>query len=234
MIAGERNDRAEGSGFDAGDDADAVEDLLPEIQDGRVFGILVGAQVHFHIEDTGGLEAGADLNEVVEAFEHESSADEEHEGERGFGDGQRATEAMLGARGSRGASAAFQSFLQFRAGGLERGYEPEGKGDENDHGGSEEEDAEVHANAHGLQRIGGQQISQAGDSPSSQDYSEDAAAECEHEVFRQHLTNDAAAAGTEREAQSDFPGAGGAAHEEEVGNVHAGNEQDEDDGAEEN
>ena len=80
MSTGERNVRAQGSGFNAGDDANAVEDLLPEIQDGRIFGILVGAQVHFHVEEASGLETGADLNQMVEAFEHEAGTVEEDEG----------------------------------------------------------------------------------------------------------------------------------------------------------
>src|SRR5271156_4646422 len=78
VIARERNDGADGGGFDAGNLPDAVEKLLPEIQDGRIFGVLVAAQIHFHGEDAGGLEAGADLNQMVEAPEHQSGADEKY------------------------------------------------------------------------------------------------------------------------------------------------------------
>src|SRR5580693_1530659 len=151
MIAGERDNGAEGSRLDAGDDADAVEDLLPEIQDGRIFGILVAAQVHFHVEDACRLEAGADLNEMVEALEHQSSTNEEDQRQSSFGDGERAPQTMLAARRSGAAAAFFQSFVQIRPRGLERGDESEGEGYENDHRGSKEEDAEVHAHAHGLQ-----------------------------------------------------------------------------------
>src|SRR5271154_6682389 len=121
----------------------AVEDLLPEIQDGRIFGILVGAQIHFHGEDAGGLEAGADLNQMVEALEHQSGAYQEDEGQSGFGDGERAAQTMLSGGGSGAASTFFQGFVQVRAGGVECGDESEGKGHENDDRRSEKEDAEV-------------------------------------------------------------------------------------------
>ncbi len=62
--------RADGGGFDAGDYANALENLLPEIQDGRIFGILVGAQIHFHGQDAGRLESRTDLNQMVEALQH--------------------------------------------------------------------------------------------------------------------------------------------------------------------
>jgi hypothetical protein len=80
VVTGERNYGSESSRFDAGDDADTVEDLLPEIQDGRIFGILLGAQIHFHGQDVGWLEPGADLNQMVEALEHQAGAYQEHEG----------------------------------------------------------------------------------------------------------------------------------------------------------
>src|SRR6202041_2339189 len=121
-----------------------------EIQDGGIFGILVAAQVHFHVEDAGGLEAGTDLNQMIEAFEHQASADEENQSERGFGDGERAAQTMLCRSGGCAAAAFFQSRLQIRAGGLQRRDESESESYQNDDDGGEEEDARVHAHAHRL------------------------------------------------------------------------------------
>jgi hypothetical protein len=87
---------------------------------------------------------------MVEALEHQPGTDEEDECQSSLGDGEGAAQAMLGGSGGCAATAFFQSFVQIRASGLERGDESEGKGDENDHGDRKEEDAEVHADAHRL------------------------------------------------------------------------------------
>src|SRR5580704_12893585 len=121
----------------------------------------------------------------------------------------------------------FQSCLQIRMGGLERGNESESECYKDDGDGGEEEDAEVHAHAHRLNRVSGQQMTQPGDAPRSQDDAEDAAAECEDEAFGEHLTNEAAAAGAECLAQRDFACARGAAHQEQIGNVDAGDRSEE-------
>jgi hypothetical protein len=52
------------------------------------------------------------------------------------------------------------------------------------------------------------------------------AAEQRHDkTLRQHLTDDAAATGTDRKAQRDFPGTAGATHEKQICHVRARDEQ---------
>ena len=155
---------------------------------------------------------------MVEAFEHEPSADEEHEG--------KAVSAMASAPRRRCWAElevalrppSFRVSCKSGARGMERGDEPEEEGDENDHGGSEEENAEVHANANGLQRFSGQRIPRL-KFPTLRGLFRGCRRERERRGFPSHLADDPAAGWRQSEAQRDFPGAGGATHEEEIGDV---------------
>ena len=124
----------------------------------------------------------------------------------------------------------FERVDEIGARGLERGAERE---NERGHEAEQERDAEhacirLHVEREGL-------AVQAGDgrerpdeqvvAPDRDEQAERAAGAGEHEALDEQLANDAPAVGAEREAERDFLSAAGAAREEHVGEIEAGDEE---------
>ncbi len=118
----------------------------------------------------------------------------------------------------------------FGARGGEGGCEAEEKcGEERDAEG-EEQDGQIRRGSHGDVVVALAEEGDEGAGGGEGDAeSEEAAGEGEEEGFDEALADDACAAGAEGEASGDFALAGGGAGEEEVGEVGAGDEKNEND-----
>ena len=69
-------------------------------------GIARAGKREFEHKDAGGIEAGIDFEQVEKCADEQAGGDDENEGERNFGDEQRAADFLAGWSGT-GALAAF-------------------------------------------------------------------------------------------------------------------------------
>ena len=180
------------------------------------------------------VKPGIDVAQRLEGADHEAGTDQQHEGERHLHDHQDAARAMAFAalaerRGRR------------RAGDCEmcgRAYLKTGMRPKTSPAASEM--ARVKASTTGsmamlsrrgrLAELGGGEGAQGGVGEAR---AEGSAGEGEDQAFEQKFAGDAAPAGAEGGADGEFLAAAVGAHEEEVGDVGAGNQQDHADGAHE-
>ena len=83
-------------------------------------------------------------------------------------------------------------------------------------------------------QVGGADGEQGANADVADKKAEDASAEREHEALGEQLANDADAAGTHGSADGELPLAAGGTHEQQIGDVGAGDEQDEAHSSEQN
>ena len=205
---------ADGSGGrDSGDGADAGQQAF----DGRG---PVLRQHQLGRDDAIGAETGRGAESAQDALHQERGADQETDGERGLGDHQDAAEALALGEAADG-------------GGEERGNEAEEERGQERHTGGEGGDARVEADlgeARKVRRaVGAQQI----DTPEGDPDGGRAGEGREQQVLGEELAEDPAAAGADGGSDGELALAGAVAGEEEVGDVHAGDQDDEADRAEE-
>ncbi len=211
---------------------------------GRLGAIAVqhAARIETHREDALGPESRVVAGEARETARQKPRADEQHEGE---GDLQRNEDPAQGqpppaGAGDRSRAAFLQRGAQIRPSGMERGRHPEDETREERDGEREDEHA-------GVELDGGEAKQERRvpdarealdpreglDAPEGQQDARDAARDGEDDAFRQHLADDAPAAGADREADRHLPTARRGAREEQCRDVRAGDEENEGDGAEE-
>ena len=174
----------------------------------------------------GGVEFEVAVLELAEALREEGCADEEHEGERGLKDDERA----LRQRGSGGSCACAAAK---GVGGLGLCGDPCGSDAEEDAGDERERDGEADDGGRGRGIDGdvgcsgeGEREQHAGSRVGDDDAGD--AAECgEDEAFGEELPDDAPPRGAEGGADGHLGAAGHAANEQQIGDVGAGDEQDE-------
>src|SRR5208282_360033 len=68
VIVCQRNYGSHRRTFNSRHNADAIEYLLPEIQDGRILRILLRAQIHSHGQHAVGTKSRIDLQQAIETF----------------------------------------------------------------------------------------------------------------------------------------------------------------------
>ena len=221
------------SGRDAGQLANTRQSLLDQLAaNGGVLG--AGAlQRHTADDDVVGCEAELDAGQFHERPDEQAGAHQQHDRERDLRNRHRPAEhGGTRARRRAGAESRSRSHAQQRERRCKTEDEP---GDER-HRRRHEEDAPVQGHRAAGQQLardvfgdGGQQeLCRAGRDEQAQQRS----GHREHHRFGQHVTNDAAPAGAERCARGDLAMTGDGARKIEIGDVHAGDQQQERDGAE--
>src|SRR5580704_15048491 len=122
-------------------------------------------------------------------------------------------------------SAALQCFLDARLRSLPRRNEAEGDGNEYYHRAAEEQDAAVHSNDCALKHVHRNQPAQPLNSESSHKNSQAAAEKSEEKTLGEHLTDQPFTARAAGLADGNFSGPGRSAHEKQIGDVDAGDEE---------
>ena len=176
------------------------------------------------------IEAGIDALEMQHGVDHEPGADQEDHGEGDFGDGQGIASHGAGGAGVL-ALALAQDHVQIGTRGLDgRGETDQNRGGERNSQ-SEEQHSAVEANFAGVWKIAGEREQELNATVGKRD-AENAAHQRKNSAFRQQLRNQAGAACAEGDAQGVFLASRFGAELEQIRDVHAGDQQDEADGAE--
>ena len=216
---------------DAGNNSDVGEDVA--IVGGYLIGIF-GARIRdreVEGEDVIGLDSEIDVGEIPEAVDGEAGTGQKGEREGEFADDENAAEEMLAGAGA-GATALLEGLSGIDARCIPGGSETGEKAGQRGSGKSEEQDRDVEAQV----GLGGQRVGRHGGDKPFQHGIADAHAECstgerEQQALGEQLAEDGAAASAERAAHRQFLLAGHAASQQQIGDVDAGDEEHETDGA---
>ena len=214
-------------GLDARQSADARLDLLKSVAETRVFGLETGGVgVDLQAQDVLAIEAGVDAAEVNEAAQEESGADHENQGESDLGDDEPSGKETLCARGA-GSATILEGVGEMEARGAEGGdgAEEDGGGDGESEGEAEQAKIEADIERESFEAAG-DHAEQQPVGGSGEGDAERAADQGEDQALGKELPDDARAPRTERLANSKFACACGRAGEQEIGDVGAGDEQD--------
>ena len=236
VAAFERKAAGEGGDFDAGDGIEALAAIVGDLGDAGGLFELVAGEGHFESEDVAGIEAGVDLAESNEGADEECGSDEENESERDFADDKQGAGLALAEAGAGAVAAFLKGGVEVGARGADGGEESEENAGEEGDAEGESEDAPVDTDGGSMfadaGKAGGADGEQGANAGVAEDEAEDAAGEGEDDAFGQQLTDDARAARAHGGANGEFTLAAGGADKQKVGDVGAGDEENEADGAE--
>ena len=225
--AGREHSRRAGR-FDTGDVREARNQLLE-----KAACFLLLRELHLRQADAEG-ECVARIHSEIgildrhEAAEHQAGADQERERERDFGDDEDVAHALRFSAGCANATAFLQCIDQLRLRCLQRGKQSEDDARENAGREREHEDAPVELEANPERKFAGNRRDHQVDAPDSEDQTEDAAGESEHQAFREQAADDCTAARAERATHRDFTRPRRAAGEEKIRDVRARDQVHED------
>ena len=171
------------------------------------------------------IEAGIDIVEVDETADEEAGADQQNQREGDLDDDERFGKRSFGRAGA-GGTAVLEDVGELEASGAESGKSAEEKCSANGNGEGEEQKARVDGDIERQHvRTGGdhaeeKMICQHGDSDA-----ERAAESGEQQRFCEELTDEARTPGAECLADGELASAGGGASKQQVGDVGAGDQQ---------
>jgi hypothetical protein len=181
------------------------------------------------------VEAGIDRAQRDEGADEERSADEQHQRQPHLGHDEQGTYLVLTKPAARLPAALLDCRVEVDARRLHGRNQPEDQAGHERHGGGERQhspiDADpgaVNADAWDVAGVDGEQRPDADDADRQP---ENAAHRRQQDALGQQLANDPAAAGADRRTNRDLAPAHGRAHEQQVRDVRAGDQQDEDDRA---
>ena len=136
--------------------------------------------------------------------------------------------------GGKVAAGLAQGGADFGAGHSPGGRKSGEQGTEEDAGGGEEESSRVEMKIAALQQGRGADFGEKHQGEKRDGDSGGASGCGQYQAFGEELANEAEARGSEGDADGDFLAAGGGAGEQQIGDVGAGHQQDESDGAQDN
>ena len=230
-VARDRNvvDRADGRG--SRDRGEAIEDLAVEgrPQSGRRVAGARDGDLERH--DARRVPAGVDRLQGEEAPRHQAGADQQDDRDRDLGGDEDVAQAAALAPGP-GAASFVERVLEPDGGGLERGRESEEDARDERDGEGGEEDARVQAHLGQARDAFRGERHEDLQRPRPERRAGHAAGHREDERLREELADRAPAAGAEGRAQRDLPLPRRGPGEEHVGDVRAGDREDEADGGE--
>ena len=221
-------------GHDAAERADAFEHALHKRRASLGLPVLRGKEEHSEREHVLGAEAGIDALKLDEAAHHEPGAGDEEERNRDLGDDQGAAQAPVS--GARGTASDVERLGQFPPADLQAGNqaeaEPASQRDERREGehGAVDPDL-VHARQRKARR---KQPQDRAHSPVREHKSQRPAEGGELQALDQELVQEPRAAGAERHPDRHLAGSHRRAHQEQVGDVRASDQEDAAHGAKQN
>ena len=178
-----------------------------------------------------GIHPGVGLLELYEAARRQAADDEQHERERQLQHDEAAAHPVGLARPSAAARAVLQLVREVGPGNVQRGKQA--KDEARAHGGGDDErgHAPVGVEAQPVGYLGNEAEHEV-EFPKRQHEAREPAENAEQQALREHLQDDPAAAGAESKPYRNLPMARGAAREQEVGDIGAGDKQQGDHGPE--
>ncbi len=215
---------------------DAIADVAEKPIDRFVLAVLGAVGGDLHGEDVVGGEARRDGLQADETADEEPGADQQHQREREFGNHQQAAQAVARqtqtAVALTAAAGGFERRVQVHFDGAPGGGDAEEKaGDEGDAEG-EGQNGAVDGDVLQPRNVAGIDGAHHVEGPLGDEEAGGAAHDGEQKAFGQQLADDAQAARAQRGADGDFLFAGGGAREQQVGDVGAGDQQNQRDRAE--
>src|SRR5437868_10324615 len=182
-------------------------------------------------EDVVLVEAGLDGLEIPEAAEHEAGADEQHEGKSYFDDDEGGAGFAGAAVGVGAAEALLKGFVDVAFGHAPGGEEAREDAGCDGEGEGEGEDGGVEADVADAGQFVGEEFDEQLYAVVGGDEAEGASADGDDEGFAEKLLDDARAGCAHGGADGDLFAPGEGAGEDEVGDIGAGDEEDESDGS---
>jgi hypothetical protein len=202
-----------------------LEEAGIEAGDRGVVLVARGRQRELRGDHAARIEADLETGQAHEAAQEQAGADEQGERQRHLGAHQDAAEDVAVA--DERAPALAQRRRQVGLRGAQRRHQPEDERAAEGDGEGEDQRAGVHVERDHRRDAGDR--AQDVDAPRGQQRPEGAGDHRQDEALEHELADDAAAAGAERGAHGDLVAARGAAREQQVGDVGAGDEEDEHD-----
>ena len=226
ITAGEREEEARGGALHAGDHGERGLQLA--LERGALFGLLSGpAAEELESEQVTGVEAGLDAPKREEAAEHEPAADQQDEAERHFRDDHSVAQPA-GAAESCVAAAAAQHLGDIGARGApgRDGAEDGGGGERGEQG--EPDCGGIDGDGIEARQVGGRERAQLTDGERGQRDTRGAPGDGEYQRLRKHLDQEPPPVAAERGPHGQFALAQRGAHQQQVGHIRAGDEEQED------
>ncbi len=233
LVAVGGQEGGEAGGFDAGQRAEAAEEILIELVDGGLRCVLLVGQAVVGDEGVVGVVAEAGLAHFLKAAQQEAGGGKKDEGDGDLGDDEAGAEARVSGAGGAGASAFFEGVVEAGAHGGEGGGDSADDAGDDAEGEGEDSDLPVERDVGDEGEVFGEAADADFEGDGGEDESDDAAGDAEDEAFEKRLAEEGGAAGAEGEADGHFAAAADGADEEKSGEVGAGDEQDDGDGEEE-
>ena len=193
-------------------------------------------QRHPHRQHVGGVESRLDGAERHRRANQQSGPDEQNQRQRHFHDHEDRARLVLAEAGAGSAGAFLERRAEIRARRLNRGNETEDDAGERAIPASvKSDDPPVHSHQRAAfadaGQIGGVDRQQRANARHAEREAEDAADQRQHDAFGEQLPHDAAAPGAQGRAHRNLAPASGRAHEQQVRDVRARDQQHEADGA---
>ena len=224
----ERERRDGTGGGNAREGADAREGLAEEVRGGLGAALSVVEHLQRHRVPRG--EAEVDVHQPHEALHEEARADQEHEGEGDLGRHQRAAQPLLG-RGVAGAVPSGKGAVDVLPEHPDGGRAAERQGGEDDEAGGEPEEPLVHRDLREARHVGRHQRHQQVERVRGCHEAAEAAEGRDDHALGQELAQQASGPPAHCGADRELLLAPRVAGQHEVGDVDAGDEEDEDHGA---
>src|SRR5579862_1203478 len=228
-IGAEREIVGHAGGFDAGEGADASEDLLENYAALDLAGFVGGsAVVVIDFDGCGvlGLKAEVHIEDVEEAAEEQAGADEQHAGQGDFGNDEGGAEAFVFTALARAGAGILESVLKVAAGHAESGEETEDHSSEDGDKSGPGKGLRIQVQAGEERESDGTLMRKPEKQKNGEGESDGRACAGENQAFHEQLADDAGAVSAKSATQGEFFGAGGGASEEQVGEIDAGDEED--------
>ena len=174
-----------------------------------------------------GIVSGMDGEDLPETAEEKSGGREQHDRERNFRNYEKTRQASVAAAKARAAAAFTKIFNLAGIGGLQSGSESKKKPGEKRN--SEREEKRAGADVHFIEArdIGRSEAEECIFQEEDCDQRDDAGDQREQRAFGEKLSRETRAAGAESKADGYFAAASGSAGEKQIGDIDAGDQQDE-------
>ena len=200
---------------------------LPEEGDPPVSGgIPAAAERDADGQYVSGLKAGVHAAQPDEALDQEAGTDQHDHRQRDFGNRQSIAQAASGTSGGAAAADFIERHAQTASRALHGGRQAEENPCRQGNPQGEREQPQVDGRLRQSRHAGGPGMSQNADCHHGQQQTQGAASKGQEDAFGEKLRDDASAARTQGGTERDFLAAGGAARQKEVGDVHAGHQQE--------
>src|SRR5437868_7958707 len=172
------------------------------------------------------VETGIHTSQVEKTSDQKSSANEQHDRKRNFGDDEKLTQAATTRWGARTAPAFFERLAQVADRNMHGRSQAEDHAGEQREAGGKRQDAQVDTNARQLRQHFRPDAFKHLDAPQRQQQTAAAAGQREQQAFNEHLANQPEARGAERRPNGNLFSASRQTREEQIRQVDTGNQHD--------